>query len=54
MFLYRGGPSWLAASLTRAAVDQTLQNDLASFVEKKDVVEGSQSDGEIEDCEYGL
>ncbi|XP_040204309.1 protein phosphatase 1F [Rana temporaria] len=45
----RGGPSWLAASLTRAAVDQTLQNDLASFVEKKDVVEGSQGDGEIED-----
>ncbi|XP_077317764.1 protein phosphatase 1F [Lithobates pipiens] len=44
----RGGPSWLAASLTRAAVDQTLQNDLASFVEKGDVVEGSQGDDETE------
>ncbi|XP_018421531.1 PREDICTED: protein phosphatase 1F [Nanorana parkeri] len=46
----RGGPSWLAASLTRAAVDQALQSDLSSFVERKgDVIEGSQKDGDTED-----
>ncbi|XP_068127671.1 protein phosphatase 1F [Hyperolius riggenbachi] len=46
----RGGPSWLVASLTRAAVDQVLQSDLTAFVERKgDDVEESQEDSKTED-----
>ncbi|XP_044131488.1 protein phosphatase 1F [Bufo gargarizans] len=46
----RSGPTWLAASLVRAAVHQTLQADLDSFVERKqDVVEGTENDAQTED-----
>ncbi|XP_075072377.1 protein phosphatase 1F [Mixophyes fleayi] len=46
----RGGPAWMAASLVRAAVHQTLQSDLVSFVARdKDVVEGAQDDPESKD-----
>ncbi|KAM9329182.1 protein phosphatase 1F [Gastrophryne carolinensis] len=43
----RGGPSWLSASLTRAAVDRALQSDLVAFVEKK----GDEQEGQKEDAE---
>ncbi|XP_075688457.1 protein phosphatase 1F [Rhinoderma darwinii] len=46
----RGGPPWLAACLVRAAVQQTLQADLDSFIEgKHDVVEGPEDDVQTED-----
>ncbi|XP_069817206.1 protein phosphatase 1F [Dendropsophus ebraccatus] len=45
----RSGPPWLSASLVRAAVHQTLQADLETFVEKKDEVEGAESDVQTEE-----
>ncbi|KAG9487491.1 hypothetical protein GDO78_007380 [Eleutherodactylus coqui] len=46
----RGGPPWLAASLVHAAVHKTLQDDLDSFVERKqDVVEGPENDALTEE-----
>ncbi|KAM3939714.1 protein phosphatase 1F [Leptodactylus fuscus] len=46
----RDGPAWLTACLVRATVQQTLQGDLDSFVERKqDVVEGAENDVQTED-----